>query len=217
MSHRILAAVVTAFALGAVVTAMAVPAAIPDAQGVFHACVSKSGSVRLVETSCARTERAVTWNASGPEGPGGPTGPAGPAGAAGLPGLDGERGPSDAYIARNDGPTEILTWPERTTIVTLALPAGYYALAAKAVVVNPSTGVAYQGAAITCRLSTGEYSGAGVDGNEATTVTLQDLLTLTEPGTVTLACEKSYPSDEMHSGVVRMAKITAIQVAELHG
>lgn len=202
----------SAFTLGAVFAALGVSAAIPDAAGVFHACVAKSnGTVRIVESACKSSEEAVTWNTAGP---------AGPAGADGAPGSDGspgERGPSDAYIVRSDGPTEIATWPASTTVASLDLPAGDYALSAKAVAVNPSTGVEYQGAAITCGLSTGEYSGLSVDGGQAGTIALQDLLTMTGPGSVTLACYKSYPADDTHSGHVRMAKITATQVGALHG
>ncbi len=207
-----------AFVLGVVVAGLGTSAAIPDEGGVFHACVSKSsGTVRIVETTCKSSETPATWNAQGPAGPAGPMGASGATGQTGATGAEGPRGPSDAFIARNDGPVPVPTWPARTTVVDLDLPAGVYALFAKAVVANPSTGVDYQGASLTCRLSTGEYSGAGADANDATTISLQDLLTLTEPGTVTLACEKSYPSDESHSGVVRMAKVTAIQVEALHG
>lgn len=219
MSTRSIGSVAAAaFVLGIAAAALGAAAATPGADGVIRGCVSRSsGAVRIVDTTCKSSETLVTWNTTGPRGPAGPQGPAGPRGEAGAPGSPGERGPSDAFIARNDGPVEVATWPEATTVVRLDLPAGTYALFAKAVVVNPSTGVEYQGASLTCRLSTGEYSGAGADGNEASTIALQDLLTLDTPGTAVLACEKSYPDDDTHSGVVRMAKITAIQVAALHG
>lgn len=213
MSTRSIGAVAAAaFALGLAVATLGVASAIPDGNGVFHACVSKSsGTVRIVETACKSSETAASWNATGPQGATGAQGPAGPQGVAG------ERGPSDAFIARNDGPVEVATWPAATTVVELELPAGVYALFAKAVVINASSGVEYQGASLTCRLSTGEYSGALADRFDGSTIALQDLLTLDEPGVARLSCEKSYPDDDTHSGVVRMAKITAIQVGALHG
>lgn len=206
--HTLSALVVTTVAVG-FAAAFGVGAAIPDSGGVFHACVAKSsGAVRLVDGSCKSGESAVAWNEAGPAGPRGETGAAG---------ATGERGPSDAFIARNDGPVQVASWPGTTTVVELELPAGVYAVFGKVVAVNPSTGVDYKGAAMTCRLSTGEYSGTALDGNEAFVVSVQDLLTLEAPGTVAMSCDKSYPDDETHSGTARMAKITAIQVAALHG
>jgi hypothetical protein len=61
-------------------------AAIPDATGVFHACVANTGNVRIVESSsdCRANETAVNWNQAGPMGPQGPAGPPGPAGPTNL-------------------------------------------------------------------------------------------------------------------------------------
>ena len=68
-------------------------ASIPDAGGVFHACVKKSGQLYLIDTesgvACKRNETAATWNQIGPAGPAGqegPTGQQGPAGQQGPPG-----------------------------------------------------------------------------------------------------------------------------------
>ena len=71
-------------------------AAIPDEDGVIHACVSADGAVRVIDPSssdpkkrsCKSTEKPLDWNqqgepgAAGATGPVGPTGPAGPQGAA---------------------------------------------------------------------------------------------------------------------------------------
>jgi hypothetical protein len=81
----LLAAAVVAVAAGG-----AAYATIPDSGGVFHACVSGLGTLRLIDPSaggkCLRGETAVQWNQQGPQGlqgiqgPIGPRGPQGPAG-----------------------------------------------------------------------------------------------------------------------------------------
>lgn len=71
-------------------------AAIPDQDGVIHACISTDGAVRLIDPSssdprkrsCKSTETPLDWNqkgqpgSAGAPGPAGPTGPAGPQGPA---------------------------------------------------------------------------------------------------------------------------------------
>jgi hypothetical protein len=57
---------------------------IPDAGGVFHACVTNaSGAVRLVAatTPCVTGSSAVSWNQTGPPGQDGQPGAPGPSGA----------------------------------------------------------------------------------------------------------------------------------------
>ena len=66
-------------------------ASVPDSSGVIHACyrvdtlghpVTTSSNVYIIDPSaaqsCQSTERALTWNATGPAGAQGPQGPAGP-------------------------------------------------------------------------------------------------------------------------------------------
>ena len=68
---------------------------IPDANGVFHACVSKNGSVRLIDTAvdtCRANETATSWSMIGPIGPPGPPGSSGPPGAVGPAGPPGPPG-----------------------------------------------------------------------------------------------------------------------------
>jgi hypothetical protein len=59
-------------------------ATIPDANGVFHACVdNKTGAVRLIDPTtdtCASKETSKSWDMIGPMGLPGPQGPAGPPG-----------------------------------------------------------------------------------------------------------------------------------------
>jgi hypothetical protein len=56
-------------------------AAIPDADGVIHACLNKrTGAVRIIDTeapvsaTCTNKETALNWNQSGPPGEPGPAG-----------------------------------------------------------------------------------------------------------------------------------------------
>ena len=156
---------------------------------------------------------------SGPVGPAGPVGPSGPAGATGPQGAVGLTGPagpigaSAAYISRADDFVDLGTSP--TTVVTLDLPAGQYALFGKVLVTNndadPQT--------TTCSLSTGESAQVrlnGYDGPVAVysqVVSLQDLLSLASPSTVSLTCQ----TFNGVASVASSAKITAIQVSSLHG
>lgn len=85
-------------------TAFAVETASTDANSTtIHACVSKGGVVRVVDTgnACTRGETPLSWNQTGPAGPQGPEGPAGPSGPAGPTGAAGPTGPA--------GPTTTVT------------------------------------------------------------------------------------------------------------
>jgi type VI secretion system secreted protein Hcp len=79
-----------ALALGAG-TAVAI-AAIPASDGTIHACYSTTGTptgaARIVDETdtCAASEKALTWNQTGPTGPAGPAGPTGPPGDSGSSG-----------------------------------------------------------------------------------------------------------------------------------
>ena len=57
-------------------------------EGAINACVSSSGSLRIVSdtTQCKRTETALAWNVMGPQGPKGDPGPKGDTGPKGDPG-----------------------------------------------------------------------------------------------------------------------------------
>lgn len=90
-------------------------ASIPSGHGVYTACYSTSGSLRLIDPSlgsgnlhghCIAREKQIHWNeagqpgpqgatgAAGPAGPLGATGPGGPAGATGQQGPQGPQGPA---------------------------------------------------------------------------------------------------------------------------
>jgi hypothetical protein len=73
-------------------------AAIPDRNGVIHACYKKKkGALRVVSSSrkCTRRERAIAWNKRGPSSRGG-SGRRGPRGRTGPRGLRGRTGPAGA-------------------------------------------------------------------------------------------------------------------------
>ncbi len=77
--------------LGTTSIAIIVHAAIPDANGIIHACYRSNGNLRLVDRSgCTNQETTLSWNQSGPPGP---QGAAGPQGEAGPPGTAGPQGP----------------------------------------------------------------------------------------------------------------------------
>ena len=84
--------ILVVFAIAAVALAGVALAAIPDRNGVIHACRKvDGGALRVVAkaSACRSGERALAWNqrgAAGPAGPKGATGAQGPQGPAG-PGL----------------------------------------------------------------------------------------------------------------------------------
>jgi hypothetical protein len=93
--------VALATALVLSVTPHGAHATIPDANGVIHACYTKStGGLHIIDdsvTTCKSGETSLTWSVQGPQGPEGATGatgPAGPAGAAGPAGPTGATGPA---------------------------------------------------------------------------------------------------------------------------
>jgi hypothetical protein len=79
-------------------------AAIPDSNGVIHACYLNAaggqpqGSLRVIDTAksqtCKATETALNFNQTGPQGAPGAAGAPGPKGAAGPKGATGAKGPA---------------------------------------------------------------------------------------------------------------------------
>jgi hypothetical protein len=118
---------------------------------------------------------------------------------------------AEAYIARNDNIQTISG--TGTTVVSLNLPAGYYTLTGTSELWNYDTDKQHSD----CTLSTGSTDEVTVPGTGPYSadagimeVTVQDLLTLTSPGTVYLHCHT-------YNGWARHAKLIAIKVAALHG
>jgi hypothetical protein len=127
-----------------------------------------------------------------------------------LPGLPAPPAPLPHYefVAVSTSPT---------TVVTLDLPTGSYALFGKVVVANGDGSPQ----SVTCTLSTGESALVRLDGYDTNgtgittdvysqVISLQDLLSLASPGTVSMTCNGFGAS-------ATSAKITAIQVGSLHG
>ena len=86
--------ILVALAIAAVALAGAAVAAIPDGDGVIHACRKvDGGALRVVAraSACRSGERALAWNHRGAAGP---PGPAGPKGATGAQGPQGPAGPA---------------------------------------------------------------------------------------------------------------------------
>ena len=106
--------ILVALAIAAVALAGAAYAAIPDGNGVIHACRKlDGGALRAVAkaSACRSGERALAWNqqgvrgATGPagaQGPAGQTGPAGPTGPTGATGAQGPPGPPGPALASFD-------------------------------------------------------------------------------------------------------------------
>jgi hypothetical protein len=96
-------------------------ASIPDSAGVFHACVH-NGALRLIDPgkgqTCRARERAVSWNARGPQGP---------QGRQGDPGANGDPGPSDAWHTVNSSPLPLPKDGSSGTVAAISnLPPGAY-------------------------------------------------------------------------------------------
>ena len=115
--------------------------------------------------------------------------------------------PSDAYIARNDGYQPI--GGTGATVVSLNLPAGSYTLTAETVIYNADSDSQWSD----CKLSTGATTEVNIPGQfngDQQSVTVEDLLTLTAPGTASLHCHT-------YNGGTNDAKLIAVKVAALHG
>lgn len=103
--------ILVALAIAGVAVAGAAFAAIPDGNGVIHACRKvNGGALRVVAkaSACRSGERSLPWNQRGPVGPTGPagaqgsTGPTGPAGPKGETGAQGPQGPAGPGLASFD-------------------------------------------------------------------------------------------------------------------
>jgi Collagen triple helix repeat (20 copies) len=134
----------------------------------------------------------------GPQGPPGDVGPAGPKGDTGDAGPQGPPGPtgsgsgsgSDAFAARDPGPTTVTDTPN-DVVTTSSLPAGHYILSAKASFRNASAG---SSTTLTCVLHGGGVTidSATVDSADGSqTVALLGVATFSDATTVGLRCSTS--------------------------
>ena len=205
----------------AVAPADRVHATIPDTNGVFHACYSKSGAViRIIDSAtatCNSNETEIRWNEIGPRGA---------AGTPGLVGATGPQGPSNAFASDNFSAgfstTAVSTDASRPTqVVALTLPAGSYVLnGVVGLYASIPGGTLVPFTNVQCVLS--NTSGPiGTDfrtlvGGSTTnyaSIPLTTAVTLATPDIVTLACvaENGPPV------FTRPSAVTAIQVQTLTG
>jgi hypothetical protein len=141
-------------------------AAIPDNQGVIHACYkTDGGQLRVTDAAtCNPSETSLSWSQAGPTGPQGPQGPQGPAGPPGPGG--------DVFTEFSTGgigqPVPIAPINTPPVVAELPLAAGSYTISAALEVDNNVFDTNYVG----CSLA------AGTDEDE----TLAHLAQLTDPG-----------------------------------
>lgn len=139
-------------------------------------------------------------------------------GAQGEPGVRGLTGPSDAYAARNDAIENLLNQSTEVPVITLALPAGSYALSAKFLADNDNAGTAR----IDCNLR--DAAGASVDfmklrlsptggANEFGEVSLLGTATLSDVGSVSVTCVTPETAGGVTAG---FRKLIATKVGTLH-
>jgi hypothetical protein len=162
-------------------------AAIPDPNGTIHGCYDKAiGSLRVIDPGtkgpingkCLPSETPIAWSQTGPKGDPGPAGPKGDRG---------DPGPSHAYVASPPGVAGIGgNW---TDVATLSLPAGTYVLTGEIMAANSADQFTEGG----CQLPSSRISVFTVPAKPSfeaaqATVVVPNVITLSEPGTVTLRC-----------------------------
>jgi hypothetical protein len=209
-------------------------AAIPGIGGVIHACYNDksnpSGMLRVIDAEagakCAKNEKSLIFNQTGPQGPVGPQGPAGPqgepgpvgpAGPAGPAGPQGEPGPagvSTATFAFTTAP--VIIKENMTKVLSKNLPAGSWALVATANISSPGPITGSDFIRTTrCELRSGA-SVIGSASDRRSIVELDDVLrslsmnggaALLAGGEVSLWC-----ADQTGNGKVDQAQMMILQV-----
>jgi len=157
-----------AAAVAAVAAGSAAFAAIPDSNGVIHACYDKqSGQVRIYDSQtnlpkgCGPKETALSWNQQGAQGIPGPQGPKGDKGDPGEPGPpgpkgdkgdpgdpgpqgpQGEPGPSLGYVTSTGASYTDISYSGPfvyTNVASLDLPPGNWIVSAKVRISHASGG-----------------------------------------------------------------------------
>jgi hypothetical protein len=180
---------------------------------VYQACLQHNAGVLYhvklnpsTPSGCRRDDELINWNQTGPAGapgvkgaPGpaglsGATGPAGPQGLKGDPGLPGPQGPmgdtgptgpSDVYYNEVQNPT-----PDSfgNASVSLTLPAGNYAVSAKAYVFTQASIPENTICTLSGDGTHTDQSGATGQPSSVQTVGLQTVQSLSSGGSVTLNC-----------------------------
>lgn len=220
-----------AVAVGLIGAGSVAYAAIPDPAGVVHGCYNKGGllqdkgALRVIDEGerCRSSELAVNWSQTGPQGPVGPVGPVGATGATGATGAAGAAGPkgdpgavgpkgdtgpagfSDSYgISASQVPVK----GGNVVVAELALPAGSYAVFGRADLTNSDTTLQ----PVACTLNWGAVSYNFLQNSkvvEVKSISVQDQIGLSEPGTVTMRCDT-------YDGIAQYVKLTALKVGRVH-
>jgi hypothetical protein len=236
MSHKLTRRTTIAViaALGVLAAVGVGYAAIPGSDGVIHSCYNAtsnpSGALRVIDAEagakCAKNEKPLAFNQTGPKGDKGDPGPQGPQGVQGPQGEQGPKGDtgatgpagpagmSDVYITRDpDG--AFCDGCHANTHTTLGVPAGAYLLSGKAILNNEDGSPQFAD----CRLSTGDRTLVKVpaaytdlDGLRQGTilaVPVQDAATFSGAATIAMDCH-------IYNGSVGDIVLTATRVTAVH-
>jgi len=204
-SRRLLFVIVGVVAVSGVGVAVA---SIPGTDGVIHGCYPSNGNLRVVNSpseTCKSNETSLDWNAQGPSGATGQQGPSGPAGPP---------GPSSAQSISPG----VVVLSGRTTVGTMSVDAGAYAIQAKTVVADDASESVY----VFCFLDVNNPADEDISatmvgtGSARQTVALQMTHTFTSGGAITLSCRPTNLPNTTNVAV-ELTKITAVKVdSETH-
>lgn len=159
-------------------------AAIPDAQGIIHGCMSKrNGALRIIDTeqgeTCTRKQTPIRWNQSVLA----PT--------------------ATAFHTASESVD-----PEGQPVLSQALPAGQYAVTAKGVATNmtanPDGAHCFLVKVVDEVGDVIDESNVNLQANQVATLALQAVVALTETSSILMVCEAP--------GVMTHNKLTAVQV-----
>jgi hypothetical protein len=210
-------AAAVAVSVTAAVGALAAPAVSSMAKTVVKSAQIKNGTIKPKDLSGPLRAQINKGGATGPAGPIGLSGPPGSAGATGPTGSTGERGPSDAYFDSGSSPAALGV--SATTVATVTgLPAGAYVVIAKGTLNNNDNAAA----TVSCRLLFGSGSGQIVDETEDMLLPVdgagsEEAVTLTGAGTAATAASATLQCrSNQDPTVIRLPKVTAIQVGAIH-
>jgi hypothetical protein len=200
--------------IGALLLAPAAPAA------TISACQKKKGgAIRIVSSraKCTKSEKKISWNTQGPAGKNGTNGTNGAPGAPGTAGAKGDIGPSTAFNFNSGSDTVDFnaTVSADTTVATLNVPAGSYAVLSKVLINNNSVSLA----STSCRLIAGAtVIDSGFDSINTGVLPNLDRIFYVLSGTVTLAADGTLTTichTNQTSGNYLDRTITAIKVGAL--
>jgi hypothetical protein len=184
--------------------------------GVINGCYkSQNGQLRLIDPatdSCNPSEKAISWNRTGPTGAKGATGATGPTGAKGA---TGPRGPSDAFEAFRFATTVNVTNVSTEITKIPALPAGSYVITGKVNVDNVSGG----SGDVNCQIVAGGFfdlgeASIGTAGGQITRTTIASTFGTTIAGAtnVTMTCQRTSGTGSIRAS---LAEILATHVETL--